>query len=159
MLNSLLALCSQYPLRVFPPGSVLLEEGRRSGLVYVLESGTVEIVNSGVPICTVSHPGAVFGEISVLLDQSHIATVRAVAESRLRLIEEPMTFLRNHPDAAMHVSMLLARRLSVVTAVLVDLKRQHLGHKDYVAMVDNVLASLLHLQPRSRKAETGSRTS
>jgi CRP-like cAMP-binding protein len=148
---SLLALAGNHPQRVFQPGSVLLEEGRRAGVLYVLESGTVEIMKGGVPISTVSHPGAVFGEVSLLLDEAHMATVRVVAESRLRIIDEPMAFLRAHPDAAMHVAMLLARRLSGVTAYMVDLKRQYEERKDHLAMVDEVLANLLHLHARPRR--------
>jgi CRP-like cAMP-binding protein len=148
---SLLALAADHPQRVYPAGAVLLEEGRRAGVLYVLESGTVEIMKGNVPISTVSHPGAVFGEVSLLLDEPHMATVRVTAESRLRIIEEPMAFLRAHPDASMHVAMILARRLSGVTAYLVDLKRQYEERKDHLAMVDEVLANLLHLHARPRR--------
>ncbi len=148
---SLLGLAANHPEQVLPPGSVLLEEGRRAGVLYVLESGTVEIIKGGVAISTVSHPGAVFGEVSVLLDEAHMATVRVTAESRFRVIDDPMEFLRAHPDAAMHVAMLLARRLSGVTAYLVELKRQYEERKDHLAMVDEVLANLLHLHARPRR--------
>lgn len=147
---SLLALCANHPVRVFPPGSVLLEEGKRSGVLYVLESGTVEIVKIGVPITTVSHPGAVFGEVSILLDHPHIATVRVTAESRFREIADPMPFLRAHSDAAVHVAILLAQRLNGVTSYLVDLKREQDERRGYSAKVDEVLANLLHLQVRPK---------
>lgn len=150
-LASFLGLAANHPQRVLPPGSVLLEEGRRAGVLYVLESGTVEIAKGGVAISTVSHPGAVFGEVSVLLDEAHMATVRVTAESRFRVIEDPMTFLRAHPDAAMHVAMLLARRLGGVSSYLVELKRQYQERKDHLAMVDEVLANLLHLHARPRR--------
>ncbi|MBX3748397.1 MAG: Crp/Fnr family transcriptional regulator [Verrucomicrobiae bacterium] len=150
---SLLALTDGYPLRVYPAGHVLLEEGRRGGVLYVLESGTVEILKAGVAISTVSHPGAVFGEVSSLLNQAPMATVRVTAECRFRVIDEPMAFLRAHPDAAMHVAMLLARRLGTVMEYLAELKRKHESRQDHLAMVDEVLASLLNLHARPRRVE------
>ncbi len=149
-LASMLALAASFPQRVIPPGVILLEEGRRTGVLYVLEGGTVEILKAGVPITSVSQPGSVFGEVSILLDHPHIATVRVTVESRFREICDPMPFLRAHPDAALHVSVLLAQRLSAVTAYLVDLKRQHEDRRDHLARVDDVLANLLHLQSRPK---------
>ncbi len=130
----------------------MLEEGRRTGLLYVLESGTVEIIRSGVPVNTVSQPGAVFGELSVLLDQAHIATVRATAESRIRIVDDPMDFLRANPDAAMHIAILLAQRLSVATSYLVEERRRYNERQDHFARVDEVLASVLHLNARPHRA-------
>jgi CRP/FNR family cyclic AMP-dependent transcriptional regulator len=153
MVASLIGLCAKHPQKTFAAGSILLEEGRRAGVIYVLESGTVEIVKGGVAVSTVSHPGAVFGEISVLLEESHMATVRVKAESRFRVIERPMEFLREHPDAAMHVSILLARRLCSVMAALVDMKREFEGRREHVAKVDELLGTLLHLHARPRPPE------
>lgn len=151
MPGSLIALCAHYPQRVVPAGAVLLEEGRQAGVIYVLEAGTVEIIKRGQPITAVSQPGSVFGEISVLLAQGHMATVRVRSESRFRVIEDPLAFLRAHPDAAWHVAMLLAQRLSGTMEYLVDLKRQHADRQEYVTMVDGVLASLLHLHGPPRR--------
>jgi CRP-like cAMP-binding protein len=42
------------------------------GLLF-LKSGAVEVIKDGVQIASVSAPGAVFGELAVLLDQPHTA--------------------------------------------------------------------------------------
>ena len=44
---------------------------------------------------------------------------------------------------------LLARRLTALTKYLIDVKRQYDGH-DHIGMVDDVLGTLMHLQPRRR---------
>ena len=61
-------LCSHLPVAAFAPGEALLEEGAATGRLYVLRAGTVEIVKRGVQINTVSDCGAIFGEMSALLD-------------------------------------------------------------------------------------------
>ncbi len=144
--NEVLAAASGCPRRVFSPGVVLLEEGKRAGVLYFLESGSVEILKQGLLISTVKQPGAVFGEVSVLLDQAHMATVRAGTEVVCRIVENPRTFLGTNPAASLYVATLLARRLNSVTSYLVDLKQQYQGREDHLGMVDEVLESLLQLQ-------------
>jgi len=135
---------------VFSIGSVLLAEGQPAGVLYFLESGTVEIVKKGHLISTVAQPGAVFGEVSMLLDQAPMATVRAGGEVVCRLVENPREFLEKRPEVALHVARLLARRLNSVTSYLVDLKRQYEGRDDHLGMVDEVLESLLQMQSARR---------
>ena len=132
----------------FPAGAVLIEEGRRAKVLYVLESGTVEVLKEGHTINRVSQRGAVFGEVSVLLDQPPMATVRALTECRVRVIDDALAFLETNPLAALAVARILARRLGAVTGYLVDLKRQYEDRQDHLGMVDEVLESLLQIQGR-----------
>ena len=82
-------------------------EGQRAGVLYFLESGTVEIVKRGHLISTVAQPGAVFGEVSMLLDQAPMATVRAGSEVVCRVVENPREFLEKQPAVALHVATLI----------------------------------------------------
>ncbi len=148
--EEVLAVTAECPRRTFSSGSVLLEEGQRAGVLYFLESGTVEILKLGHPISSVNQPGAVFGEVSVLLDQVHMATVRAGTDLVCRVVENPREFLATQPAIALHVASLLARRLNAVTSYLVDLKRQYEDRQDHLGMVDEVLESLLLLQSKRR---------
>ena len=47
-------------------------------------------------------------------------------------------FLREHPEATLAVTRLLARRLYMATTYLADLKRQYERHDASLAMVDQV---------------------
>src|SRR5262245_33690712 len=57
-------------------GETVLTSGSRTGRLLVLRSGSVEVVRDGAQIAKVSTPGAVFGELAVLLNKSHTADVR-----------------------------------------------------------------------------------
>jgi CRP/FNR family cyclic AMP-dependent transcriptional regulator len=151
---AVLDLCSALPLRAAATGEVILEEGKRAGVLYVLVSGAIEVVKGDLQITTVSEPGAFFGEMSVLLDAPHMATVRALEDSTFHVAEDPLAFLRSHPEITMELSRLLARRLHFVTSYLVDLKRQFEGSGDHLSMVDEVLEGLVHHQ--DAEASTGS---
>jgi CRP-like cAMP-binding protein len=117
-------MCDQLPELQLEPGDALLQEGDRAGVFYFLISGEVEILKHGIQIDLVSEPGAVFGEMSFLLNSPHMATVRALTHSRFYRAENPSDFSRSHPDLYMHVSMLLARRLQSVTDHLVETRLQ-----------------------------------
>jgi CRP-like cAMP-binding protein len=145
-MSSILDYCRDQPVKTFGAGEVLLHEGRRAGILYVLAEGRVEIVKRDVQINTVGEPGAIFGEISVLLNVPHMATVRTLTPSRFFVIEKARRFLEIHPDLAFHIAKLLGQRLRLVTTYLVDLKRQFEQEEGHLGMVDEVLESLVHHQ-------------
>jgi CRP-like cAMP-binding protein len=147
-MSAILQACGEVPVRIFEPGAVLLGEGARSGLLYILAEGEVEIVKGNYQINTVSDPGAIFGEISVLLDLPHMATVRAITRCRVHEIKDGAAFLQANKEIAFHLSQLLARRLHGVSSYLVDMKRQFEHQSDHLGMVDEVLETLVHQQPR-----------
>ena len=128
-------------------GTVLLAEGTKSGRIYVLVEGTLEVARGDTPIAVIKEPGSIFGEMSILLDSSHTATVRAASPAIVREYAEGAEFLRSDPDTALVVARLLAQRLQAATTYLVDLKRQYAGHGTHLAMVGEVLASLINQQP------------
>jgi len=144
--TSLLGICSTLPERTFATGEVVLEEGHRSGVLYVLAEGRVEVTKGKTRVTTIGHAGAVFGDMSVLLDQPHSATVRCLAPSRFFVAEDPKVFLATHPEACLAMARGMAQRLDTLTRYLVDLKAQFQDQKDHLGMVDEVLESLLHHQ-------------
>lgn len=149
MSSSILATIEGRETRSFQPGEVILKEGDTSGCLYALVSGSVEVLKNDVPVALASQPGVVFGEMAVLLGTAHTATVRAVTTSEFLVIEEPRAFLKSSPEWCMHICELLARRLDSLNHYLVDVKRQFEGN-DHLGMVDEVLETLLHRQPRQR---------
>ena len=145
-MKTLLERCQHLPDRTFAPGECLLEEGSRTGVIYVLVEGELEVLKGQVQIATSSEPGALFGEMSVLLDLPHMATVKAVEPSIVKAVAQGREFLRAQPDVTVEVARMLARRLHFVTTYLADLKRQFEGTNDHLGMVDEVLDSLVHHQ-------------
>src|SRR5262249_9531916 len=141
--------CSALPVASFAPGEALLVEGQQTGRFYVLTEGAVEVVKGAdTVINVVADVGAVFGEMSVLLDMPHMATVRALDAVKAHVVEDGAVFLENHPDVSAALARLLAQRLHGVTTYLVDLKQQFEDHTNHLGMVDEILESLVHDQPR-----------
>jgi CRP/FNR family cyclic AMP-dependent transcriptional regulator len=143
---SILDYCQGLPAARFAPGDILLAEGDRSGKLYFLIEGQVEILKGDYQINVVSDPGAVFGEISILLGIPHMATVRAVAPTSAFAAADGDAFLQAHREIAYHLSKILAQRLHGVTSYLVDLKRQFEDHESHLGIVDEVLETLVHQQ-------------
>ena len=133
--------------RDYAPCEVVIEQDSPTGPLLVLVDGEVEILRDGVRIARTTQAGAVFGEMSVLLECAHTATVRAMKQSRFAVIDNPRQFLATSADASFHVAGLLAKRLDALNKYLVDVKRQYEGH-DHLGMVDEVLETLMHRQPR-----------
>lgn len=132
-----------------PAGETLLEEGKHAGVLYVLEEGEVEILKGEFQISVISEPGAVLGEISVLLDTPHSATVKTTIPSRFYVVEDPLDFLHENPKSALDIARLLAERLHGMTGYLVDMKRQYEGSEDHFGLVDEVLETLSFAQRSS----------
>jgi len=139
-----LKLVGGLPEQHFEAGKVLLAEGGEDRYLYVLIEGEVEVLKGETQVNTQSEPGSIFGELAVLLDVPHTATVRAVTPCRAYFVEDGAAFLRSNPDMAFHLATLLARKLNSITTYLVDLKRQFQDQGDHLGMVDEVLESLLH---------------
>ena len=132
-----------------PGGAVLIAEGERHLRLYVLVEGAVEVSRAGSTLRVVEEPGAVFGEMSALLGGAASATVRAVGAARLRRSDDGPAFLRSNPAVTHAVAVMLAERLDTVSGFLVDLRRQYAGRDDNLGMLDAVLDSLRHHQPRT----------
>lgn len=137
-----------------PAGDLLIEEGSAVAGLMVLEAGEVVIEHDGVPFARVDTPGAVFGEMSVVLGRPATASVRAVTDVRLRVADDAIAFLIDQPGAALHVLRTTASRLDGMTRYLVDVKRQYADAEGHLGMVDQILDTLLHHQGPS--ASTGS---
>jgi CRP-like cAMP-binding protein len=128
-------------------GALVIHEGQTTGHLYVLIKGRLEVVKGDTVVAVITEPGAVLGEMSVLLDQPHTATVRAASDSTVYEIGDAASFLREQPAVALLIARLLAQRLNVATTYLADIMHQYAGHGDHLAMVGEILQSMINLPP------------
>lgn len=134
--------------------SLLLREGETTGELFVLLEGELEVRKGDTVVAVVTEPGAVLGEMSVLLGLPHTATVRAATGSTVYKIDDGDSFLREKSEVSLLVAKVLAQRLNAATTYLADIKRQYAGHGTHLEMVGEVLETLVNL-PGS-KASPGS---
>ena len=97
------------PSTTFDAGETVVRQGTKSGRLLILKNGAVSVVKNGIEIATVAEPGAVFGELSVLLDEPHTADVRTIKRSEFHVADANMLLTRE-PAALLYVAKLLARR-------------------------------------------------
>jgi CRP-like cAMP-binding protein len=114
----------------------------------VLADGQLEVLRGDSVVAVLSEPGAVTGEMSVLLDRPHTATVRTSAPSTLYEFENAAAFLDEHPAVALLIARLLAQRLNVATTYLADLMQQYAGHGTHLEMVGEILQNMINLPPQ-----------
>jgi len=93
----------------YQAGETVIAYGSRTDQLLILRKGAVAIVKEDTEIARVTEPGAVFGELSVLLDQPNKVDVRAVQTSQF-YVADAAVLLMQDPIAA-HVTIALARQL------------------------------------------------
>jgi CRP/FNR family transcriptional regulator, cyclic AMP receptor protein len=143
-----LSLLQNLPVVTCDAGENLITEGQPSEGLYFLESGEVEVYKRGVLIADIYDPGAVFGDMAFLLGIAPTATVRAVTPCVFRQTGQPAEFLRQHPEVALHLAEILARRLDSLNRYLVNIKEQFKDRADHLGIIDEVLDALMHKNPR-----------
>ena len=136
------------PEHRYKPGEPIITEGEAAAGLFFLESGTVRVSRDGMEIHKVSIPGAIFGEMSYLLDSKATATVTAETPVTMKLVQDREEFLREHPETALYTARILAARLHSVVQYLVDLKSQYGGRDDHFGMMDDILDSIINKHPR-----------
>lgn len=134
------------PVATYQPGETLLNAGSKTGLLLILKKGAVAIFQDGIEMAKVTEPGAVFGELSALLDQPHTADVRALETTQFHVANADALLVQN-PVALLYVAAVLARRLDAANRTLIELKRQiQVGHpraaiEKTVAKMEGLLGS------------------
>ncbi|MEA2963766.1 MAG: family transcriptional regulator, cyclic receptor protein [Alphaproteobacteria bacterium] len=146
-MRAVLDYCSGAVQRNVSAGTVILHEGSTTGHLFVLIEGKLEVVKGDTVVASIVEPGAVVGEMSVLLDQPHTATVRAASNSTIYEFSDAGSFLRDQPAVALLIARLLAQRLNVATTYLADVMHQYAGHGDHLAMVGEILQNMINLPP------------
>lgn len=140
----ILEYCAGLKVASFKAGAVVLTEGERLGKIYILKEGQVEVIREKTQVTHIDEPGSIFGEMSVLLDMPHSATVKALSASTMYEIPDALTFLDKRPEFSLHIATMLARRLYYTTSYLVDLQQQAQGKRQDLDLVDEILASLVN---------------
>src|SRR5947199_3688561 len=144
-MREILDYCAGGVQRDVSAGAFVVHEGHTTGHLHVLAEGRLQVIKDDTVVAAITEPGAVLGEMSVLLDQPHTATVRAASQSVIYEINDAASFLRQQPAVAILIARMLAQRLNVANTYLSDLKRQYGGNGNHRAMVDVLLQNKINL--------------
>lgn len=153
-LDHILELVATCPLVDVAEGDTLLSEGVPSEAIFVLIEGALMVQRRGHDVVRISEPGAVLGEIGLLLDQPANADVVAVdGPARLHRVDGE-ALIREHPEFLGFLAQMLARRLHQISTYLSDVQAQFSGTSTTLGLVPKVLQELLN--PTSTEIEAGS---
>jgi len=108
------------PLVSFGAGETVFAEGTKTGRLMILKSGSVGIFKGDIEFAQVAEPGAVFGELSALLDEPHSADVRTLEKSEFHVADAAA--LLQDPVALLYITRVLARRIDAANQGLLQLK-------------------------------------
>jgi CRP/FNR family cyclic AMP-dependent transcriptional regulator len=132
-------MLSALPVATYRAGETIMSDGSKTGRLFFLKSGEVEVLKNSAVLARRDEPGVVFGELAALLDRPHGADVRAVRDSDFHVAD--VELLEKDPIALLAVARILARRLVTTNANLVALKNE-LQTGPSSSAVRNVIAKM-----------------
>ncbi len=109
----------QIDFQVVPAGEILFKEGEPAEFMYVLMSGTAEIIARNRVLET-AEAGAIVGEMAMIDESVRSATVVAKTDCKFLPIERERFnfFIQKRPEFAQHVMRVLVDRLRRTDAML-----------------------------------------
>jgi CRP-like cAMP-binding protein len=144
-MDDMLALTAHLPEVTYAPDEIIIAEGGDSSGVWILRSGALRVIKSGKEVNRVTRPGALIGEMSILLGVPDSATVQAIGTCVLRYAADGEGLLTSDPRIIHLVAVGLAERLNFVTTYLADLRHQY-GDAPGLEMIPDVLQRLAQRQ-------------
>ncbi len=140
-MESLLTLASSHPSRAYAAGEIVIGQGYQGGDLFILESGQLAVERDGVRIASITTPGSLIGEMSVVLNTANSATVQAEKPTTVRVIRDARQYLKTDPELTFRIAWLMANRLDATSAYLVQLTKDHAG-KPEGGLLGRILSSL-----------------
>ena len=102
--------------RTYNPGEIIIKEGDKDRAVYLLKSGKLAVLKGNRLIAEIEKPGALFGEMSIILDQPRSATVKALTPCVVEVYAGGINALvRERPNVIEVILRTLAERLAETT--------------------------------------------
>ena len=142
------------PTRAYATGETVIAAGTTTGKLFFLCSGELSVARGGVTITRIREPGAVLGEMALLLGGPHTADVLATAPTVCHVVERAGELLLASPEMTAYVASVLAHRLDAVTRYLVDIKAQLTDAGGHLGMIDEVVETVMTRHPRALRAKS-----
>ncbi len=101
----------------YPKGEYIFREGESADFAYVLKSGSVEILKTGIDgeliLATLDEPNALFGEMALIDGAPRSAGARAVTDANVDEVRQNdfLAYVQKNPAAAMNIMKKLSTEL------------------------------------------------
>lgn len=148
-MDELIERCADLPQRSYETGEVIIEQDALFGAILVLLEGRIGVERDGLLVAVMETPGSILGDMSTVLERPSTATLRATERCTVLFAEDGAAYLRSRPDVLFDVAAALANRLNNLTGHLIDVQRQYAGDDGHLGMLEDVLSTLMHHQPRT----------
>ena len=113
---------SQLPRRVLEKNEALFCEGDPGPELYLLMTGELGVFRRGERLATLTQPTAIVGEMSALTGAPRAATVQALRQTTVIVVDEPQKLFTEYPQLGFKLARLLAGRLGGTIERLAALK-------------------------------------
>jgi CRP/FNR family cyclic AMP-dependent transcriptional regulator len=125
------------PIATYRAGETVLTAGSTTGRLLILRKGAVAIIKDAIEIAKVTEPGAIFGELSALLERPHTADVHAVEPSQFH-VADAAALLEQDSIVLLYLAAVLARRLDGANHAVIELKSQLQAGQPYSVIAKTV---------------------
>ena len=103
----------------YPAGSTIVKEGDEDNKLYILLEGECKVYKHGVEISSFRNKGTFFGEMSLILNTTRTATVKAATDAKVHILEIDLDeMLNNYPEMTKKILQTLAMRLEKETETI-----------------------------------------
>ncbi|MEL6815203.1 MAG: cyclic nucleotide-binding domain-containing protein, partial [Cyanobacteria bacterium J06598_3] len=120
----------------FKPGEIVFKEGAPGSSFYIVLSGAVEVYLEQLDqkVVATRGVGEFFGEMSLLLDAPRSASIRAIEETLLFVVERSnlQQILQRHRELADHISEELSDRTASLEDLGIKVGNQEAGIKPII---------------------------
>jgi CRP/FNR family transcriptional regulator len=112
-------------------GEILLFEGEPAETLYFVVSGAVKVFKTSADgkeqILNIIRPGESFNDVPVFGDGANLASAEAMGAVTLNLIKKSdlEIILREHPQVALNVILVLSKRVQHLISLVEDLSFRH----------------------------------
>lgn len=135
-------LDNNLPQKTFRAGESIVWPGDGSKRIYLLLSGSTEVLADDVLVGRIDQPGALIGEIAALLDQDRTATVKATSETVCATIDDLGALAAQDKELYWEVTRDIARKYVTTLQTILTLKKAILARAQELQLDPSRLPAL-----------------
>ena len=103
-------------MKIYKKGDYLAKEGEDSEIIFILLTGRLGIYKGSMKIAEFNEKGIIVGEMSAILGEKRTASIKALEDSTVILINSDLdNLIKKYPDMSKKIMINLAERLKKTT--------------------------------------------